>query len=372
MNFLNIPLNRDSHRKIIHVDMDAFYASIEERDNPIYKKKALIISRDPRQSGGHGVVATANYIARSYGVCSAMSAIEAAKLVPRNLLVFQPPNFKKYRYVSSQIHNIFNHITDKLELVALDEAYLDVTDNKISNNDDILIAKKIQHDIYNKTHLICSIGVSYNKFLSKMASKYCKPNGFTVIRSYDAIPFLRRMPISKFQGVGKKTLLKLLKMNINTGNDLLKVSLDTLIDNFGKSGYLLYLHAHGIDNRPVNNKKRKSIGRENTYDKCLTNNYEVIEKLKILSKKIFNDLNSKNLLGNVIILKIRDDNFNTFTHRKKLKKSIYKYQDIFQNALSLWDQYRSNVNNVRLIGISLTDLSFNKYEDITLPLFNKE
>lgn len=372
MSLLELPLINDTHRKIIHIDMDAFYASIEERDHPAYKQKALMISRDPRTSGGHGVIATANYVARRYGVHSAMSAAEASCLVPAQMAVFKRPNFTKYRAVSQQIHEIFYMVTDKVEPVALDEAYLDVTDNKFHQQDTIVLAQWLQHRIYQVTNLICSAGISYNKFLAKMASDYRKPHGRTIILPAQAINFLKRMPIAKFHGVGKKTLPKLLTMNIQTGADLLQVPLDTLMVQFGKAGYLLYQHVRGIDNRPVVYQRiRKSIGREHTYDRRLQSETEVTTQLQILAQRVHQDLLNQNAQGQTIVLKIRDNDFNTITRRQTLPKAIDQADDIFQAALALWQTYGKMQTSIRLLGITMTTLSFHNYEDITLPLFDE-
>lgn len=373
MSLLEIPLVNDVHRKIIHVDMDAFYASIEERDHPQYRHKALMISRDPRTSGGHGVIATANYLARRYGVHSAMSAAEANRLVPATLAVFKKPDFVKYRQVSRQLHMIFHEVTEKIEPVALDEAYLDVTTNKLQQSDTIALACWLQQRIYQTTHLVCSVGISYNKFLAKMASDYRKPHGRTIILPAQAQAFLQQMPINKFHGVGKKTLPKLLAMGITNGKDLLTVSLDTLTAHFGKAGYLLYQHARGIDNRPVVYQRlRKSIGREHTYDQRLQSETAVVNQLHILAQRVHADLVKQHAQGQTIVLKIRDDDFNTVTRRQKLTHLIDRSDDIFQAALQLWHAYGQSQSCIRLLGITLTDLSFHDYENITLPLFNED
>ena len=205
-------------RKIVHVDMDAFYASVEMRDHPELRTKPLVISRNPQHTGGRGVVATANYIARSYGIHSAMSAQEALKRCPQ--AYFKKPDFPKYKRVSHQIHTIFHEYTDKIEPVAFDEAYLDVTENKPGIESAVALAHRIQQEIYDQLHLTCSTGVSYNKFLAKLASDYHKPVGMTIISPEDALDFLFPLPIEKFRGIGKKTAPKMRELGINTGEDL--------------------------------------------------------------------------------------------------------------------------------------------------------
>ncbi|MCG4281915.1 DNA polymerase IV, partial [Lacticaseibacillus saniviri] len=269
MALFDLPLPNDTSRKIIHVDMDAFYASIEERDHPAYKSKALVIAHDPRQTGGKGVITTANYIARQYGVNSAMPSNQALKLIPKQLLVFKDPDFTKYRAVSAQIHTIFHQVTDLVEPVAFDEAYLDVTANHHFSST-IQLALWLQQQISAQTHLTSSIGISYNKFLAKQASDYNKPAGRTVVMPEQALLFLDQLPIGQFRGVGKKTLPKLTDLGVTDGKTLRQLNQQTLIDLFGKMGFLLYQHARGVDNRPVAVRDAKSIGKERTYGAVLT------------------------------------------------------------------------------------------------------
>jgi Nucleotidyltransferase/DNA polymerase involved in DNA repair len=215
---LDNPVHIDDSRQILHVDMDAFYASIEQRDTPAYKKQPLVISHDPRQTGGRGVVTTANYVARKFGIHSAMPAQQALKLCPK--AVFVPPHFHHYRAISDQIHRIFHEYTEIIETVAFDEAYLDVTQNKLKITDPVELAVRLQAEIWDQTHLTSSIGISYSKFLAKEASDYRKPVGITIIHAEDAHDFLMQLPIERFRGVGKKTVPKMHDLNILTGQDL--------------------------------------------------------------------------------------------------------------------------------------------------------
>lgn len=242
-NIDRVPIHVDTSRKIIHVDMDAFYASIEERENSKLRKKPLVIARDPRQTGGKGVVATANYLARQSGVHSAMSAQKALELCPE--AVFKTPDFTLYHAVSDQIHEIFGEYTEKIEPVAFDEAYLDVTDNKKQIESAVEVAHQIQSEIYAKTNLTCSTGISYNKFLAKLASEYQKPIGVAVVLSEDVREFLDKLPIEKFRGVGKKTVPKMHDIQIFKGRDLYKKSEMELIHHFGRFGDVLYHHVRG-------------------------------------------------------------------------------------------------------------------------------
>lgn len=261
MGMLTFPLINDTSRKIIHVDMDAFFASIEERDNPILKGKPVVIARNPLETGGRGVVSTANYIARTYGIHSAMSAKEAYDLCPK--AIFIAGNYEHYMAISHQIHDIFHRYTDQVEGMALDEAYLDVTVNKIGATSAVKIAKMIQHDIFNELGLTSSAGVSYNKFLAKIASDIEKPRGLTLIEPERAISFLSDLPVDNFYGVGNKTAEKLERIGIKTGQDIQNMSPQLLADHFGLFGWELYLKANGIHNSPVkSNRIRKSIGKE--------------------------------------------------------------------------------------------------------------
>ncbi|MGO3418095.1 MAG: DNA polymerase IV, partial [Pseudolactococcus laudensis] len=265
---LVFPLINDTSRKIIHVDMDAFFASIEERDNPKLKGKPVVIARNPLETGGRGVVSTANYEARKYGIHSAMSAKEAYELCPQ--AVFVSGNYAHYQEISLQMHEIFHRYTDEVEGMALDEAYLDVTVNKINAASAVKIAKMIQHDIFTELHLTSSAGVSYNKFLAKIASDIEKPKGLTLIAPEDALSFLAELSVKKFHGVGEKTAEKLEALGITKGGDIQKSSPQYLAEKLGVFGWELYLKANGIHNAPVKpNRVRKSVGKEKTYAKLL-------------------------------------------------------------------------------------------------------
>jgi len=275
---LIFPLVNDTSRKIIHIDMDAFFAAVEERDNPSLKGKPVVIGQDPRQSGGRGVVSTCNYEARKYGIHSAMSSKEALDLCPQ--AIFISGNYEKYREVGEQVREIFKRYTDLIEPMSIDEAYLDVTENKIQSKSAVKIARLIQHAIWEELHLTASAGVSYNKFLAKMASDYQKPRGLTVVLPEDAEDFLSQMDIAKFHGVGKKTVERLHEMGVYTGADLLAIPEMTLIDRFGRFGYDLFRKARGIHNSPVKSHRiRKSIGKERTYRKLLYAEDDILEEI---------------------------------------------------------------------------------------------
>ena len=350
---LIFPLINDTSRKIIHIDMDAFFASVEERDNPKLKGKPVIIGSDPRQTGGRGVVSTCNYEARKFGVHSAMSSKEAYERCPQG--IFISGNYEKYQAVGLQIREIFKRYTDKIEPMSIDEAYLDVTENKLGIKSAVKIAKLIQHDIWNELQLTASAGVSYNKFLAKIASDYEKPHGLTVILPEEAEAFLAPMDIAKFHGVGKKSVEKLHEMGVYTGADLLKIPEMTLIDKFGRFGFDLYRKARGISNSPVkSNRIRKSIGKEKTYGKILQAEEDIKKELTLLSEKVAHNLNKQDKAGKIIILKIRYADFSTLTRRKSLPQATQDASQISQTALQLYEELAEKEKGVRLLGITVT------------------
>lgn len=369
---LVFPLHKDISRKIIHVDMDAFFASVEERDHPELKGKPLVIARHPNETGGRGVVTTANYEARKFGIHSAMSAHEAYERCPT--ANFVPGNLAHYAEVSKQIHEIFHRYTDIVEPLSLDEAYLDVTINKINAKSAIRMARMIQLDIWHELQLTCSAGVSYNKFLAKLASDYEKPHGLTVILPEDAEKFLKKLPIEDFHGVGKKTVPKMQEMGIYTGEDLYNQSEMTLIRAFGKMGYSLYRKVRGIHDSPVQPERdRKSVGRENTYRQVLISEDEVISQLRLLAQAVDYALAKNNLHGTTVVLKVRNKNFETFTRRITLPDYVSKKEDLYFYAKQLWEEFDDSViQGIRLLGITVTNLASIEFELIKLPLWQKE
>lgn len=351
-------VHNDLTRKIIHVDMDAFFASVEIRDNPKLANKPVIIAKHPNLTHGRGVVSTCNYIARSFGVHSAMSAKQAYELCPNG--VFLPGNYTKYQSVSNQIKQIFSRYTDKIEMLSIDEAFLDVTTNFIHSKSAIYIAKCIQRDIKKELNLTCSAGVSYNKFLAKVASDMKKPAGLTVILPEEAKEFLKNLPIKKFYGVGRKSLEKLKMLNIEKGEDLLHYNALELINQFGRLGFMMLQRVHGIDNSKVQpNRQRKSIGKESTYYPELVTIEDVTIAIRNHCYKIEDSLNKRQLYGNLITLKLRYSNFETKTHQKKIDKYINQSEDIFQEAIDLYEEFGIIDAPIRLLGVSISGLSKN-------------
>ncbi|GCF92893.1 DNA polymerase IV [Enterococcus florum] len=370
MGGLYFPLKNDTTRKIIHIDMDAFFASVEERDNPELAKHPLVIARHPSDTGGKGVVTTANYKARKYGIHSAMSAQKAFELCPQ--AIFKPGDHEKYRAVSQQVREIFHRYTDVIEPVSIDEAYLDVTVNKIGSTSAIKIAKMIQHDIWQELHLTCSAGVSYNKFLAKLASDHQKPRGLTVVMPDQAVDFLKKLPIEEFHGIGKKTVPKMNELGIFTGADLYEKDEMFLIRNFGKMGYSLYRKVRGIHDSPVSvTRERKSVGKEHTYGNPLRTDEEVLAQLRQLAEKVEESSRRVQKHGKTVVVKIRYTDYTTITKRATLPYYIIKKEDLFSQARLIWEEIGGIEKGIRLLGITLTNLDPLTYENIVLPLWEE-
>lgn len=366
-----LPKN-DIHRRIIHLDMDAFYASVEVRDHPEYRKMAVIVGQDPRTNNGHGVIATANYIARKYGVHSAMPSIKALQLIPHNRLIIIQPNFDKYRKASSEIHELMHEYTDLVQSVSLDEAYLDVTENKKGITSAIVLASELQSRIYHELGLTCSFGVTYNKFIAKLGSEYAKPFGRAVILPEEAQNFLDSKQIDAFPGIGPKTQAKLHEMNIFTGKDLRKTSVRTLVQTFKRAGYIIAEHAHGIDLSPVipdSEQNRKSIGVERTYEPVLHSEQEALSKLRQYSERVALELQKRDFYAKTVVLKIRNNAFETSTRRAKLDKPSSNEIEIYNTIRNLFtnNQERQYLNDgIRLLGVTATDFIKKNYQQVDL------
>lgn len=370
-NELRFPLKKDTSRKIVHIDMDAFFASVEERDHPELVGHPLVIARHPSDTGGRGVVTTANYEARKFGIHSAMSAQKAFELCPE--AIFKPGDHQKYSEISQQIRAIFRRYTDIIEPVSIDEAYLDVTTNKIGSKSAIKVAKLIQFDIWNELHLTCSAGVSYNKFLAKLASDHQKPKGLTVVMPEDAEAFLKALPIEKFHGIGKKTVPKMHDLGVFTGEDLYNIDEMELIRQFGKMGYSLYRKVRGIHNSPVNvTRDRKSVGKEHTYGVPLRTEDQVITQLRQLSERVEASLKRVQKHGKTVVLKVRYADYTTITKRKTLPEYVSKKEQIYYQAHLIWEEVLGLELGIRLLGITVTNLDPVTYENISLPLWEKQ
>lgn len=336
-------------RKIIHVDMDAFYASVEQRDNPFLRGKPVAVG----QADGRGVVAAASYEARRYGVRSAMSSSKARRLCPD--LIFTDCRFDVYKQVSAQIHSIFRRYTDIIEPLSLDEAFLDVTDSPSQIPLAVDIARRIKAEIRDELSLVASAGVSYNKFLAKIASDYRKPDGLCVIPPQRALDFIAKMPVESFWGVGPVTAAKMHAEGIYTGADLREVSAAQLRLFFGKAGSMYYNFARGIDDRPVQALRiRKSRGVERTFDHDISDRSDIVEAIKSLSVELAQRLNSGTFSGSVLTLKVRFSDFSQFTRCCGGLNIANDPKMIFETAMMLFDKADTARLPIRLIGLSVS------------------
>lgn len=371
MSELQFPLKNDTSRKIIHIDMDAFFASVEERDNPELATHPLVIARHPSDTGGRGVVTTANYRARQFGIHSAMSAQKAYELCPE--AIFIPGNHEKYRQISQQVRQVFRRYTDIIEPVSIDEAYLDVTHNKKNIQSAVKIARLIQQEVWEEVHLTCSAGVSYNKFLAKLSSDYRKPRGLTLVAPDEAVAFLQALPIDKFHGIGKKTLPRMHELGIFTGGDLYQKSEMELIREFGKMGYSLYRKVRGIHDSPVNvTRDRKSVGKEHTYGSPLSGEDQVLGQLRKIAEEVAVALKKVGKHGQTVVLKVRYADYTTVTKRHTLNRYVATKEAIFLEASLIWEEILGVEQGIRLLGITLTNLDPVTYENITLPLWESD
>ena len=355
-------------RKIIHIDMDAFFAAVEQRNHPEYRGKPLVVGGRP---DSRGVVSTCSYEARKFGIHSAMPSAQAYKLCPHAIFVCDH-NFSDYKEVSDQIREIFFQYTDLVEPLSLDEAYLDVTENKMGNPSATLIAQEIRAKIKEKTRLTASAGVSYNKFIAKIASDYHKPDGITVVTPPEAVDFISKLPIRKFWGVGKVTEKRMITMGIKTGADLQKFELYELIELFGKSGPYFYDAARGIDNRTVEPSHiRKSIGRETTLKVDITDMDEIYRILKEIADDIENTMERYKALASTVTLKVKFHDFISVTRSHTVEYPVNKSGEIMNHIWNLVSKTEAGSKPLRLLGISLSGLSgkgFSEYDpQLKLP-----
>lgn len=335
--------------------MDAFYASIELRDHPEYIGKPLVVGRPEKR----GVVSAASYEARKYGIRSAMPSIKALKLCPD--VIFVPGRMDVYKEVSRKIQIIFREYTDIVEPLSLDEAFLDVTENKKNIELAVDIAKAIKKQIKEELHLTASAGVSYNKFLAKIASDYRKPDGLCTIHPDKAIKFIASLPIELFWGVGKATGKKMHSLGIHTGADLQKYPLEALIRHFGKNGQQFHNFAHGIDNRQVEAIRiRQSIGCETTFEKDLTGQMSLIIELYHIVCELTERISRKNFLGNTLTLKVKFNDFSQKTRCISTSHPLTDLQEILLLAKKLLKELDIPGHPVRLLGLSVSHPSENK------------
>lgn len=355
-------------RKIIHIDMDAFYAAVEQRDNPQFRNKPLIVGGKP---DSRGVVATCSYEARLFGIHSAMSSAQALKLCPQ--AIFVKPRFDAYRECSEIIRRIFDRYSDQVEPLSLDEAYLDVSSSQLHQGSATLLAKQIKQDIQKETQLIASAGISYNKFLAKIASDMGKPNGLYLIRPDQALEFIAKLPIAKFHGIGPATEKKMRNLGIENGHDLKQVSMSDLQQHFGKAAGRYYDIARGIDNRPVNaHRDRKSIGVETTFDQDINQPELVLSHLQQLLRQALNKLQERRLFAYTLTIKIKYQNFVQITRGRTLQKAVIDDHDSLLLLIDLLKNTAVGEKKVRLLGVTLSNLRSHNHADQfqQLDIFN--
>ena len=348
-------------RKIIHVDMDAFYASVEQHDNPELRGKPIAVG-----GGQYGVVAAASYEARKFGVRSAMPGRMALEKCPQLIVV--KPRFQRYKEISQQIRTIFYEYTDLVEPLSLDEAYLDVTENKkgiASAND---IAREIRQRIFEETGLTASAGISVNKFLAKVASDYNKPNGQKTIHPTQILEFMEELPIEKFYGIGKVTANRMHEMHIFKGADLKKKSLEELIRLFGKSGNYYYNVVRGIHKSEVKpHRIQKSVAVEETFWENLLDEDSVFKQLQLISEELEARLSKKEIKGKSLTLKIKYKDFTQYTRSTTRENYFGDAEDFYKTARKLWE-LRPFDKPVRLLGLSLSNLNTQEKKQVSVQL----
>ena len=352
-------------RKIIHIDMDAFYVSVELRDRPELRGQPVIVAWD----GARSVVCAASYEVRQYGVHSAMSVARAKQLCPQAIYI--SPDFSKYRAVSQKIHAIFRQHTDLIEPISLDEAYLDVTENKLNIPIATEIAQLIRRDIFETTGLTASAGVAPNKFIAKIASDWNKPNGIKVVSPQRMMEFLLPLPVQKIPGVGRVTLAKMHRLKIYTVEDMSAFSLGELVHHFGSYGYRLYQLAKGIDRRPVKAQREpKQISAENTFMRDLQV-AESAEALAPIAEKVAAVAQRKGQFGYCVTLRLKTADFRVMTRSITLSHVLHQADEILQQALHLLEQLspEEKAQRYRLAGIGISQFLSREAVESQLSLF---
>ena len=348
---LSSALMQNSNRKIIHVDMDAFFASVEQRDHPELRGIPLAVGYD----GPRGVVATASYEARRYGIHSAMPMMRAKRLCPHLTIV--PGSYSRYKEVSSQVHAIFHDYTNLIEPISLDEAFLDVTENKKDIPLAVNIAREIRQRIRDEVHLTASAGISYNKLLAKIASDWRKPDGMTTIHPDRALDFIAQLRVEKLWGVGPRTAEKMHYMGIFTGGDLREVSLQHMIEVFGKMGKVYYDFARGIDNRPVETEWiRKSVGCERTFLEDIYKPSAVLVELYHATEELVRRIAKSDFEGHTLTLKVKFSDFTQITRSLTVQHSLLDKDGILPVAKRLLKEVGYSADHpIRLLGLSVSN-----------------
>lgn len=336
-------------RKIIHIDMDAFYVSVEQLDNPYLIGKPVVVGGNSRR----GVIAAAGYEARKFGIRSAMPSAKAYRICPS--LIFVKPRFERYKEVSSKIHEIFRRYTDEIEPLALDEAFLDVTYNKIDLPSATLIANSIREAIKSEIGITCSAGISYSKFFAKIATEVNKPDGYFTITPEYGPEYVKSLPIEKFFGVGQVTAKKMNQLGVFKGGDLLRFTKPELSKLFGKSGPFFYNISRGIDNRPVKSDRiRKSIGAERTYSNNITDLETFNECLEEISEMVWSRSLKAKKYGRTVTIKVKYSDFTNITRSLTLKKEILNKKQLDKALVEIVNKEKFLIKEIRLLGISIT------------------
>jgi DNA polymerase-4 len=337
-------------RKIIHIDMDAFFASVEQRDDPALRGRPVAVGH----GAARGVVAAASYEARAFGVKSALPSVTAMRRCPE--LMFVPPRFDVYRAVSAQIHAIFAEFTSLIQPLSLDEAYLDVTANECGLPTAWLTAKAIRARILEETGLTASAGISYNKFLAKLASDHRKPNGQFAVTPDMGAGWVETLPVSRFHGIGPVTAGKMKRLGIETGADLRAKSMDFLIDHFGSSAGWYYAIARAQDDRPVNpNRERKSSGSETTFDRDLTEPAEIEAGVLRMANDVWAWCESRQAFGRTVTVKIKFQDFRQITRSKSFSGSVASHDRLRQASLDLIRSIYPLQKGIRLVGVTISN-----------------
>ena len=345
--------------------MDAFFASVEQLDHPELRGKPVAVGG----SGERSVVAAASYEAREFGVRSAMPSVIAKRLCPD--LIFVRHSFDRYREISSSVFDIYREYTDLVEPLSIDEAFLDVTEDKKNIGSATLIAKEIRGEIKERTGLTASAGISVNKFLAKIASEINKPDGLFVITPEEAEKFILALPVEKFYGIGKVTAQKMHKLGIHMGSDLRKWDMVSLVRNFGKAGVFFFDIVRGKDNRQVMpSQERKSVGTELTYEKDLTTPFEIIAELYKVEMELMERLESAGSTGRTITVKVKFSDFRQVTRSRTLPHYIRDFQTLHREVTEIRKSLALEGTRIRLLGVTISNLENEDFEDMQLLLFD--
>jgi len=347
--------------------MDAFFASVEQLDNPELRGKPVAVGG----SGERHVVAAASYEARKYGVKSAMPSVTAKRLCPG--LIFVSHRFERYHELSQEIFGIFTEFTDIIEPLSIDEAFLDVTCDRKNIGSATLIAREIKKEIKTRTGLTASAGISFNKFLAKIASDIKKPDGLFLISPEEAESFIGNLPVEKFYGIGKVTAEKMHKLGIHNGYDLKKWDLPSLMRNFGKAGKFYYDIARGIDERPVETEsERKSVGTELTYEKDLVTRFEIIAELYKVEKELMQRIENAGVTGRTVTLKIKFHDFRQVTRSRTIRNYIRDFSSLHKEVTEIRKSLNLEGSRIRLLGVSISNLESEGNNEIQLHLFDED